>query len=440
MLAFTAIALRPEPKCSEAFARANALALTTTVLAITLSGCGIGTLATPSTSPIVAPAISGRIFGGPNSIIGATVKVYTTGKADGTNGGYGVATERQEANSVSNPDPYPSGDTSLGGGFQFAGGYSCPSGQFAYIVAAGGETGAVAAVNTVLVAPLGRCDDLYTGDAYTGPGVDINEVTTIVAAYALGQFSSVSGSGAATVVQIGADATNNAAEISSVSTGCVGGVGSCTTTAVAGLAHAFLNVANLVNTNTGTVNATLPGDSSAIVPRELIDAIGNSLDACVNSSGGTAGDSSACGAIFKYTSIGSNVPSNTFSAMVNLAANPTLGGSISNVSGFFNIANPFASVYYPTLSSAPINDYSIGISYPTGLGASTSSASLSTCKTNPCQGILFPESGALDINDVYYVANSAICRSLQPASALGIYQALRDNRCDRLRRSSRAVL
>jgi len=383
---------------------------------VTLSGCGIGKLDT-SVNPSIVPAFSGKALGGQMPIIGSTVKVYAT-----SSNGYGVGTFLQEA---TQKGASAGQDTDGGGSFSFAGGYTCPAGQFIYLVSSGGNTGANA-VNSasVLVAALGRCEDLFantSGGNYTGSPIYVNELTTVSAAYALGSFSTVTGTGAATTVGIGASATNNAAQVSGVSTGCVANGGSCTTTAAAGLAHAFLNAGNLVNpfanTSVTGANAKLPGNSGAIVPQELIDTIGNILVACVNSAGGAAGDATPCGTIFSATTIGANVPTNTFSAMVNLAANPTLGGSTVAVGNLFGVATPQTSVYSPALSSATgLSDYSIGIEYPAGMGASTSAAPLSTCATNPCQGLLFPTSGALDINDVYYVANTASANGTTPVN------------------------
>ena len=468
-----------------------ALALVGTFALTALTGCGIG--APASTPDILAPAIVGRTFGGPNPVIGAKVKIYTTGNSDGTNGGYGVATMRQEASSQTVPSGYPAGDTDQYGNFSFAGGYSCPAGQFAYIVAAGGNTGATtnfststatatlattapspistiiavtaqgagyiaagttvtitpatgdttgsgatatatvsggrvtsitvtnagtnytavptvtisapnnvggANLNSVLVAALGRCEDLYTAGAYTGGYVYINELTTVAAAYALGNFSAVSGSGASTVVSIGATATNNAAQISAVSTGCVAGVGSCTTTAAAGLAHAFLNAANLVNVfaSPAVAYASIPGNSAAIVPQQLINTIGNILIACVNSSGGASGDGSACGNIF-----GATGGSNTFSAMVGLAANPTLGGSVTAVDSLYVVANTFTNVYSPFLTSTTnLNDYSIAIDYTSGYG------------------FTYPESSALDVNDVIYIGSPASGGNAAPTKVISL--------------------
>jgi hypothetical protein len=380
-------------------------ALATLATLFTLIGCGMG-VSDSSTSPLLVPAFSGKAIGGQMPIIGATVKLYaTTSTAYGT--GSFIEEATQQGTSVGQ-------DTDSGGAFSFAGPVTCPAGQFAYIVVSGGNTGANAVnANAVLVAALGRCEDLYTstsGGTYDGSTVYINELTTIAAAYALGNFSTVSGTGAATVVGIGADATNNAAKVSGVSTGCVSGVGSCTTTATAGLAHAFQNAASLVNpfydSAVSGANAAPPTDSAAVVPQQLLDTIGNILVACVNSTGGAAGDGSACGQIFTATTIGSNVPANTFSAMVNLAANPTLSGSAVNVASLYAVAQPTTSVYSPALATATgLNDFTVAINYPKLLGAATTATA--TCSTPPCQGLEFPTSGALDINDVYYVGNQS---------------------------------
>ncbi|HEY0306563.1 MAG TPA: hypothetical protein VGB94_00230 [Acidobacteriaceae bacterium] len=374
----------------------SAIALTAATI-----GCGMGARDT-STSPIVAGAMAGKAYGGPTPIVGATVKIYAT-----TSTGYGVGTLLQEANQVGTSGQ----DTDSGGNFLFAGGYNCPAGQFAYITITGGNTGANAVnANSVLVSALGRCEDLYnfTGGVYTGykgPTVMVNELTTVAAAYALGHFSSVTGTGAATVVGIGAPATNNAAQVSGVSTGCVAGVGSCTTTAAAGLAHAFLNAKNLVDPFGGVANATLA--SGGVLPQQLVNAIGNTLIACVNSAGGTAGDLSACGYIFTYATIGTTAPTDTFSALVNVAANPTFSGTPATAASFLGIATPTYSVYSPTLTDASaVNDLSLAINFPSGLGAAPTTAT-AACTTVPCQGLLYPQSGALNINDVYYLGNSS---------------------------------
>jgi hypothetical protein len=610
MLTHTIASLRSD---KPALATAAA-ALSLTLLLATLTGCGLGKSSGAPAVESSAPtaALSGRTFGGPNPIIGATVKLYTTGNSDGTNGGYGVATMRQEANAVTNTGGYPSGDTDPKGIFLFAGGYTCPAGQFAYLVSSGGNTGAATAASgatatantvgvvsnlqltnggsgytaptvtitpsdsngsgatatasmsggvvtgliltasgtgydappivtindptgvgatatadqtflvgtitvtaggtgylsatvtitpadsvgsgatatavinsgtgvvssikvtnpgggydttpivtitspsvvnpannqAVLVAALGRCEDLYNGAGYSGPTIYINELTTVAAAYALGHFSSVTGTGAGTAVLIGAPATNNAAQIGGVSTGCVAGVSTCTTTAAAGLAHAFLNAAMLVNpfTNTSMTGANstvtpaystyISGYAGAvpIVPTALINSIANILVSCVNSAGGVASDGSACGTIFKYTTLPAAItqyytystatPTNTFTAMVNLAANPSISGSTSNVANLFAVAGPFTSIYSPALAAAPPQDFTIAINYPEtgsgtlGTGVGNSTAVSSVCATAPCQGLGFTFSAALDINDILYVGNTSTSSGTVPQNLL----------------------
>jgi hypothetical protein len=377
-------------------------ALIAGVAASTLTGCGIGAADT-STTPLVTPAINGSLYGGPTPIVGATVKMYATGNSSGASAGYGVGTFLQEATQQGSSTGQ---DTGSYGQFSFAGGYDCPAGQFAYVVATGGVSGGNSANNQVVfVGAMGRCEDLYnnvsgTYTGYKGGTVFVNELTTIAAAYALGHFTSISGGGASTVVSIGAPPTNNAAQVGGVSTGCVAGVGSCTTTAAAGLAHAFQNAATLVNVfanagiNTGA-NTAAPANSNAIVPRELINTIGNILISCVNSNGGSAtngttNDGTACGQLFSATTIGANTPNNTLSAMINLAANPTLGGSLTAVDALFNLAVPASSVYQPSIASTSgLNDFSIAINYP------------------PAAGVLYDNSGALDINDDFFATNAA---------------------------------
>ena len=383
---------------------------------LALTGCGVG-LQDTATSPILMPGFSGKAFGGTNPVIGATVKIYATGTTPGdgtsTNTGYGVGTLLQEA---TKQGASAGQDTDANGSFTFAGGYNCPAGQFVYLVASGGNSGAGVNANSVLVGALGRCEDLYNNVAgkytgYKGSSLYVDELTTVAAAYALGQFSAESGTGAATQVLIGATATNNAAQVAGVSTGCVAGVGTCTTTAAAGLAHAFQNALNLVSpfTTGGAQPAaytTLPGNASAQVPQALLDSIANVIVSCVNSTGGAAGDSSICGKVFSATTIGTKIPVDTFGALVNLAANPTLNGSVTAVDNFLALATAQSSVYSPYLTATTnLNDLSIAILYPQTMGAATTANS--TCATAPCQGLIYPSSGAIDINDNYYAGNQA---------------------------------
>jgi len=443
----------------------TALALLSALSAATLTGCGIGDVSTSSsTAASVIPPLTGKIMGGQTPILNATVKIYTTGVIStpctssacaATDAGYGQGTFLQEATATAQPIPGiwitnggsnytqppvitfsgggggtgaaataflgsgasagqvvgitvtssgsgytsaptviftpASGDTTgagaaattgyggydaPGGNFSFAGGYYCPAGEFAYIVASGGQPGNTSnAPNSAieLVAALGRCEDLYTltggvYTGYTGQPVTVNELTTLAAAYALGNFSSTVSNG---VVTFGAPATNNAPQVSGISTG--------TTTKAAGLYHAFLNAKNLADPTNPSVQLTAPtnpvGNSSAILPTALMNTIANVLANCVNSTSTNAQCTGLPG--------GADI----FTAAKTLAANPTFSGSSSAVTAFYNLPTGSAQ-FSPILAAAP-NDYSIAIDYP------------ATGTT-----ISYPMSGALDVNDNFYIGNA----------------------------------
>lgn len=350
--------------------RVGLLLVTSVAGSLLMAGCGLGT-SPVSTGVTSAASFGGKINGGPNPIIGATVKAYTTGDT------YGTGVFVQEANPVSGTG----GDTATDGSFSFAGGYACPAGHFLYIVSSGGFTGGSQAnARAVLVSAVGRCDDLFSNGTYIGGYIYLNELSTVAAAYALNGFASVTGSGATVVsVGIGAPPANNAP------TGCVAGTGGCVSTAAAGLRHAFQNAANLVSPFSTGGNSLLSGGGQ--VPLQLINSIANVVVACVNSDGSAA----ACTTLLTATGT-NNSAGNTFQALLNLVANPSLHGTGVTTTQLLAAATPQTSFYQPVLTRAPA-DYTIAITYPkfTGAGA-----------TN---GITYPNSGVLDINDNYLVGN-----------------------------------
>jgi len=262
------------------------------------------------------------------------------------------------------------------GNFSFSGAETaCPSGQQAYIVAAGGNTnGNTTNSAALLMAALGPCANLVEGSGSSATKVVIDEPTTIAAAYALSGFMTVNG----TTVNISAPANNNAA------TATCTVVANATTACVAsGLAHAFLNAATLVNSSTGAVNSTVTTGATvtASVPQMHINTLANTVEACINSSGST---SAACTTLMTNTTPTALVssptaPTNTLQALLDLAqypseaANPTAAGTGTppNVTGgpaastattnLFNLANSNA-YYAPALTAAPF-DFTIAINY-----------------------------------------------------------------------------
>jgi hypothetical protein len=336
----------------------------------TVVGCGANTNFTQGVeTDTTMSAVSGTVHGGPNPVTNATVTLYATTNAAYGTGGTVLGTATTNASGV----------------FSFTGTETaCPAGQQAYIVSAGGYTGSFSASNTaaLLMAAIGPCSGLSEGAS--GTHVIIDEPTTIAAAYALGQFMSITGTASAPVVNISAPANNNAA------------TGSCTTSSVthattgcvaAGLAHAFLNAATLVSTNTGLANTAVSGTATAVVPQQLINTLANSVEACVNSSGSS---STPCQNLMTdttpttynqnvYTS-GAPVPTSTLQALQFLAlypgeaANPNVNAApgtpptgiqpSTTTTALYNIGSSIG-YYSPSLTSAPL-DFTIAIYYPAG--------------------------------------------------------------------------
>ena len=152
-----------------------------------LTGCGAnGNFTQGLGTDTAVKGLSGTVHGGPNPVSGATVTLYATATvaspAAGNNYGYG------QAGTVLGTTT-----TDANGNFTLTGDASkCTAGQQAYIVGAGGKTGANSTNSAaVLMAALGPCSGIT--DSTT---VLINEPTTIAAAYALSGFMSDSGTGA----------------------------------------------------------------------------------------------------------------------------------------------------------------------------------------------------------------------------------------------------
>ena len=356
---------------------------------VLMAGCGNTSSSELRSNTLVGP-MSGVLHGGPSPIIGATVTLYAT-----QSNGYGGAA-LQLGNTAT---------TDANGSFSFNNStpYSCPAGQFAYVTAAGGNSGTNGNNNQILfVAAIGPCANLTTSTTLW-----VDELTTVAAAYALGNFITISGTGASAVVNISAPAANNS------STPCVAQRGSCLATQMAGLGHAFATALNLVNSTNGQAYTTLPTQSAAtsnvpaVTPSVEINTLGNILQSCVNSTGGTAGDGTGCGSLFKDTTPpGGTAPTNTLQAMMDLAKYPSLGtsetlaiynsatGPNAAVSGIFNLSSP-QLFYQPSLAAAP-PDWALSIVYPPGDGGPTAANNLT-----------YPYLVALDIADNVYVLNTS---------------------------------
>jgi len=228
---------------------------------VLISGCSMKSYSPNVGAQLSTGAISGKAMGGEQPIVGGLVTLYNTTTAPYGTGGSQIATTT----------------TGSDGQFSFGSILSCTSGQEVYITISGGNSGTFSTNPQILeLAGLGLC-----GSSSLPSYVNINEVVTIASAYALGNFMSIDGAG---FVHISAPAANN-------------NTGTGTTTAAAGLMHAFENIPSLINYQYGTANATVPngasGGSVGTVPVNEINSLANAFYSCVNSSGSVSGASTS---------------------------------------------------------------------------------------------------------------------------------------------------
>ncbi len=323
---------------------------------LVLTGCGanlqIGS--DDSAAPLAhgGIAIHGNVHGGVYPIQQATVRLMET-----QSNGYGgkaiqlLPTSTQSAVLTDGNGNFTFTDTS----------WTCDTTQYLYLTVTGGFTSTNTPNNNVVqTSVLSSCANLNTQAEFNAANVFISELSTVAAAYALGNFTTIDTTGGAgqQIVNISAPANNNA-----LTPGCGAALGACKAN---GLGHGFASAANLVNSVTfavnnfpsGQSNANLPTNQEAIVPQAMINTLGNILQSCVDSPGvsnsgsisGTTSDGTNCGDLFRYaTTPGGSVPTNTMQAVLNMAKYPT-----NNVTSLFAL-QPRAIFFTPGMSSAPQN-------------------------------------------------------------------------------------
>jgi hypothetical protein len=307
-----------------------------------LSGCGV--ISQTGAGAISAPSdpesynVSGVLHGGQSPIQGALVNLYVTSASASAYGSgatfIGTGTSDVDGNFTISPSATSS---------------NCPAGQQAYITAAGGYPSGnsnLANNSVLMMAALGDC-----GNVNANTRVVINEVTTVAAAYALSSFTVTAASGSLYSANVGAPAANDAS--------------TATVSAASGLAHAFLNAANLASVSVGSANSQTANLSVAgttlngTVPNAEINTLGDILQSCVN---GATGNSN-CVHLFSFTpSISGTAPTNTLQAMINLARNPYPSASAMTASaGLFGLVSA-SPAFLPNLSSQP-PDWSLAVTY-----------------------------------------------------------------------------
>ena len=271
-----------------------------------LAGCGVANTVT-SGAVSASTAITGRVHGGQQPVIGATVTLYAPGTA-----GYGSA-----------PSAIVSTTTDNQGNFTLPQPYTCPANSpVTYLLATGGNPGAGPNQYLAEAALLPACSSL-TASTY----VYISEVTTVAAAYALAPFAALSPG----VTNIGVSSTN-----------------------LIGLTNILGPASNLANTTTGQAVTSAAG---MVLPYAEINTLADILAACVNTN--TNGvPSTTCASLFAAaTPPGGTAPTDTFQAAIDIALNPG-----NNAAALYALATAIAP-YQPTLPTPGPSDFAVGIQY-----------------------------------------------------------------------------
>ncbi|MES2390977.1 MAG: hypothetical protein V4555_05010 [Acidobacteriota bacterium] len=306
-----------------------------------LVGCGMGVsgVAGGGTSLVPQVATQGRVHGGIQPIVGATITLYAAGTSGYGSGASVVALS-------------PSVVTGPNGFFSLTGKYTCPTPSAEiYIVATGGDPGTgVANPNLALMSALGPCP--AGGNLLaTVPQIDISEVSTVAAVWALQQFMAAPAVGNAGAPSVGAPSTGYSNGLTSPTTYTPG---------ITGLKNAFTTASMLVDVGTGgTPNTKVPYATPDVAK---INTLADILAYCVNSDPGTT---TQCSDLFAAaTPSGSAPATDTIQAAWYIAQNPT-----QNIATLYNFIHPIGAPYLPILNApggtttASFNDTTVGINY-----------------------------------------------------------------------------
>jgi hypothetical protein len=288
---------------------------------------------------------TGSVHEGQQAVSSASVYLFATGTSGHGNTSISLLNPASTGNSNA-LGAYVTTDAK--GKFVWSGDYSCTPGTQVYAYALGGNVGSVPNAAVGFLAVLGNCPS--AGNFNAVPTVQINEATTVAAAYAFAGFA--------------VDATHVAS--------------SGTALAQVGIASAFSSAPNIVSLSTGQFLATTPAGNGT-VPQTTLNTLADILAACASSSGAT---SSACTTLFSNALAGGATgaqPTDTATAAINIAHNPGL-----NAAALFALVAttpPFA----PARTVAPA-DYTIALSLTGG-------------------GISQPETIAIDGSGNVWIAN-----------------------------------
>ncbi len=343
-----------------------------------LSGCALGTFNSPPTTSSVLPSISGVVHGGQQPVSGATIQMYAANMTADLGASTALLTSAVT--------------TASDGSFSITGDYTCPAtNPPVYLVSTGGNPGLGGSVNNsdiVLMASLGLCNKL-TSSTF----VVINEFSTVGMAFSVAPFMQ-------DATHIGASTTN-----------------------FDGIAFWFTTAQNFNNAALGSASG------SSLLGLEF-NTFSDILAACVNTSGGTSGDGSACGKLLQNTG-GTDTataamkitqtPSNNATALYALITaaapfQPYFAGVPSDFATTTGFALP-ANVRAGTLdSSGRLWLYTGGLTYDTVNDVSTDVQGVITVYDNNFNplftvspgtgGLYYPDSMAADSSGHVFAVNA----------------------------------
>jgi hypothetical protein len=296
----------------------------------------------PPASPTgAAAALRGSVYGGQQPVAASAVYLYAA--TSGSTATPSVSLLKASSGTVADGKGSYYAPTDANGNFNLAPGgtpaYTCTAGQQLYVISVGGNAGLGTNASLTIAAALGDCSTISTATY-----ISMNEITTVAAAFALNSF-------AVSPTEISACASQTSCNVS---------------LATAAMATAFANVNTLVNTATGAPYSTTP-TGGGVVPSSTIITLADIIATCVNSNGsvsatGLNGGPTACYSLFSLSKSTSGVmPTDTLTAILNIAKNPT-----QNVSTLFALPAPVGAPFQPQLASAP-SDWTVTVAYPTAL-------------------------------------------------------------------------
>jgi hypothetical protein len=300
--------LSKHPSLAEPRLRVSLTVILVSMALAALAGCGFS----GSSAAIPAPvALRGTVHGGQQPVTGAKVQLYAAGTT-----GIGSAALPLLNHPV---------DSDNQGNFSIPATYDCPSASSQlYLVARGGNPGLAAGADNpaiALTAMIGSCGSLNASSP-----IAVNEVTTIGSVWPLAAY-----------------------------------IKSTTELGYAAGDPAFSPAAATVNQFINIAQGSSPGAAtpdSYFAQSDKLYSLADVLDKCVNSSGGTAGDGSPCGALFSMAaSSGGSAPTDTMTAAMRVAQNP-----YNEVSGIYGLTQAPAA-FQPALTAAPA-DWTLQLSHP----------------------------------------------------------------------------